>query len=406
MSPTRIADKLLNFASRIDDNTIEQAKQTAAMPFVHPHVALMPDAHSGMGSAVGTVIPTINAVIPAAVGVDIGCGMIAARTDYTANDISGLDLAALRESIESAIPLSPGNYNRALDRFPFTEARIEALQNLAWPGDDGQDLTHRNVDLTHSPKWREQLGSLGGGNHFIELCLDELDRVWLFLHSGSRGVGNKIAQKHIRVAQKLCAQWWINLPNKDLAYLPQGTPEFGAYLRELNWAQRFALENRAEMMDRFRRAFAHWVGWDPDAAAEMEVERINTHHNYTRKENHGGRDVWLTRKGAIDAHEGVVGIIPGSMGTRSYIVRGKGNPAGLCSAPHGAGRRFSRTEARRRYTVDDLARRMQGIEYRHGEEWIDEIPDAYKPIDAVMADAEDLVTVEHELRQVLNVKGT
>lgn len=406
MTPRRMDDhKLLNFASHIDDNTIEQAKQTAAMPFVHPHVALMPDAHSGKGSAVGTVIPTLNAVIPAAVGVDIGCGMIAARTDYTAADISSLDLAALRESIESAIPLSPGNYNRSTDRFPFTEARIEALQNLAWPGDDGQDLTHRNVDLSHSPKWREQLGSLGGGNHFIELCLDELDRVWLFLHSGSRGVGNKIAQKHIKVAQKLCDRWWIKLPNPDLAYLPQGTPEFVSYIRELNWAQQFALQNRAEMMDRFRRAFAHWVGCDPEVADEIEAERINTHHNYTRKEQHGGRDVWLTRKGAIDAHEGVPGIIPGSMGTRSYIVRGKGNSAGLCSAPHGAGRRFSRTEARRRYTVDDLAARMQGIEYRHGDEWIDEIPDAYKDIDIVMADAGDLVTIEHELRQLLNVKG-
>lgn len=406
--------KLLNFASHIDDNTIEQAKQTAAMPFVHPHVALMPDAHSGKGSAVGTVIPTIEAVIPAAVGVDIGCGMIAARTVFTEDDIAHRDLSKLRESIESAIPLSPGNYNRDLDRFAFTEARIEALQNLAWPTrtflgglrtpDENSD--HRNVDLTHSPKWREQLGSLGGGNHFIELCIDEQHRVWMFLHSGSRGVGNKIAQRHIRVAQQLCKRWWIDLPNSDLAYLPQGTPEFSAYLRELNWAQRFALENRAEMMDRFRRALTHWMGEDVDRADEIEADRIDCHHNYTKKEKHGGKDVWLTRKGAIDAHEGTRAIIPGSMGTRSYIVRGKGNQAGLCSAPHGAGRRFSRTEARRRFTADDLADRMKGIEYRHGEEWIDEIPDAYKDIDVVMADAADLVEVEHELRQVLNVKGT
>ena len=394
--------KLLNFASHIDDNTIEQATQTATMPFVHPHVALMPDAHSGKGSAVGTVIPTVEAVIPAAVGVDIGCGMIAARTAYSWSDIAELDLAVLRQSIESCIPLSPGNYNRTTVRFPFTQQRVEELRELA--------LAQR-VDLTHSPKWPVQLGSLGGGNHFIELCLDEQQRVWMFLHSGSRGVGNKIAQRHIKVAQRLCKQWWIDLPNPDLAYLPQGTPEFGAYLRELNWAQRFALANRAEMMDRFRLALFAWVTGaglldDPEAAERIEVDRVNCHHNYTVQERHGGRDVWLTRKGAVDAHEGVRAVIPGSMGTRSYIVRGKGNQAGLCSAPHGAGRRFSRTEARRRFTADDLAQRMQGIEYRHGEQWVDEIPDAYKDIDQVMADAADLVEIEHELRQVLNVKGT
>ena len=389
--------KLLSFASQIDPNTIEQAMQAASMPFVHPHVALMPDAHSGKGSAVGTVIPTIDAVIPAAVGVDIGCGMIAARTVYNEQDIAGRELAALRSSIESVIPLSPGNYNRTYDRFAFTRPRIEVLENLAH---------ERAVDLAHSPKWREQLGSLGGGNHFIELCIDEQQRVWMFLHSGSRGVGNKIANVHIKAAQRLMKQWLIELPNIDLAYLPQSAPEFGVYLRELNWAQRFALENRAEMMDRFRRALAHWMGFSTDAAHEIEVERINCHHNYTVQEHHGGRNVWLTRKGAVDAHEGVRAVIPGSMGTRSYIVRGKGHAGGLCSAPHGAGRRFSRNEARRRFTADDLADRMRGIEYRHGEQWVDEIPDAYKDIDVVMADAADLVDVEHELRQVLNVKGT
>lgn len=326
------------------------------------------------------------------------CGMIAARMDATWDRLrsSGRDdLAALRESVESAIPLSPGNYNKCFDRFDFTAARIAELEAL------GED-----VDLSHSPKWREQLGSLGGGNHFIELCLDENQQVWLFLHSGSRGVGNKIAQKHIKVAQKLCKQWWIDLPNPDLAYLPQGTPEFVDYLRELHWAQKFALLNRAEMMDRFRRAFVYWMGGDVDNAHEHEVDRVNTHHNYTVMEHHFGRDVWLTRKGAIDAHDGVKGLIPGSMGTKSYVVTGKGNRAGLCSAPHGAGRRFSRNEAKKRFTEEDLAERMKGIEYRHGAEWIDEIPDAYKPIDSVMADAAELVTVNHELRQLLNVKGT
>lgn len=385
--------KLLNFASQIDDNTVEQAKQTASMPFIHPHVALMPDAHLGKGSAVGTVIPTLDAVIPAAVGVDIGCGMVAARTRFTASDIEGKDLHSLRESLESAIPLSPGNYNKSLQRFTFTADRIATLEKLA--EDNG-------IDLSHSPKWREQLGSLGGGNHFIELCIDNEDRVWMFLHSGSRGVGNKIAQKHIKVAQKLMKQWHIQLPDPDLAYLPVGAPEFGDYLKELNWAQKFAYENRAEMMDRYRQTLAHWMGTDGD----IEVERINCHHNYTRKEQHAGKDVWLTRKGAVDAHEGVRAIIPGSMGTCSYIVRGKGNQAGLCSAPHGAGRRFSRTEAKRRYTEADLADRMKGIEYRPGAEWVDEIPDAYKSIDVVMADAADLVEIEYELRQVLNLKGT
>ncbi|MGB3351436.1 MAG: RtcB family protein [Mycobacterium sp.] len=398
--------KLLNFASHVDDNTIDQAKETASMAFVHPHVALMPDAHSGKGSAVGTVIPTVDAVIPAAVGVDIGCGMIAARTTYSADDITGRDLGKLREAIEWAIPLSPGNYNSHLDRFAFTAARIQNLENLAWPGDDGEGRTHRNVDLSHSPKWREQLGSLGGGNHFIELCIDQDDGVWLFLHSGSRGVGNKIAQKHIKVAQQLCKRWWIDLPNPDLAYLPQGTTEFSTYLRELNWAQKFALENRAEMMDRFARVFADWIGAPHDDTSGFLEQTVNCHHNYTVKEKHGGKDVWLTRKGAVDAHEGVWAVIPGSMGTRSYVVRGKGDQAGLCSAPHGAGRRFSRRKARELFTADDLAARMTGIEYRHGEQWVDEIPDAYKDIDVVMADAADLVEVQYELRQVLNVKGT
>ncbi|WP_369830653.1 RtcB family protein [Mycobacterium sp. ACS1612] len=385
---------VVNFASQIDQGTIEQAAQTAALPFVYPHVALMPDAHVGKGAAVGTVIPTLAAVIPAAVGVDIGCGMIAARTRFTAADIAGKDLARLRCSLESAIPLSAGNYNKSLTRYAFTAARIEHLDALASDND---------VDLSHSPKWRRQLGTLGGGNHFIELCLDEGDAVWMFLHSGSRGVGNKIATRHINVAKQHCRDAGVALPNADLAYLEEGTPEFDTYIAELRWAQAFALANREEMMDRFRQAFAHWMQVDAD---DVETERINTHHNYTTPERHGDKEVWVTRKGAVDAHHGRMGIIPGSMGTRSYIVRGKGNPDSLCSAPHGAGRRFSRTEARRRFTADDLAERMKGIEYRHGEAWVDEIPDAYKSIDVVMADSKDLVEVVTTLRQVINVKGT
>lgn len=396
--PNRIGNhKLINFASHIDDNTIDQAVETAQMPFVHPHVALMPDAHSGKGSAVGTVIPTRDAVIPAAVGVDIGCGMIAVRTRLYDVAINTRNLSVLREAIQDAIPVSPGVYNADTTRWPFTQGRIDELTERA---------EKDRVDLTHSPKWREQLGSLGGGNHFIEVCLDEDGCVWLFLHSGSRGVGNKIAQKHIKIARKLCEQWWINLPNPDLAYLPRGTAELDEYLRELYWAQAFALANRAEMMDRLRWVFAEWAGYVGEKSDLLEVERIQCHHNYTTQETHAGQKVWLTRKGAIDAHEGVRGVIPGSMGTRSYVVTGKGNKAGLCSAPHGAGRRFSRTEAKKRYTEADLAEAMKGIEYRHGAEWIDEIPAAYKDIDVVMADASDLVQIDHTLRQILNVKGT
>lgn len=388
----QLGPKLLSWATEIDENTIEQAKQTALMPFITPHVALMPDAHSGKGAAVGTVIPTEGAVIPAAVGVDLGCGMGCVETRFTKADLETRSLADLRVAIEKAIPLSPGNYNTSIVH-DHTAERITVLEEMA---------AKHDVDLSHSPKWREQLGSLGGGNHFVELCLDERDRVWLFLHSGSRGVGNKIAQKHIKIAQALSKQWWINLPNPDLAYLVQGTPEFTCYIKELNWAQKFAALNREDMLDRFAREFATWIGADDHG----EVSRTISHHNYTRLEDHFGRSVWLTRKGAIDAHEGVRGMIPGSMGTRSFVVEGKGYAPALHSAPHGAGRRMSRTQAKKAFTVDDLAERMKGIEYRHGEEWIDEIPDAYKEIGAVMAAAEPLVTVLHELRQVLNVKGT
>ena len=389
-----MSGKIVNFASHIDPATVEQANQTAALSFVYPHVALMPDAHVGIGAAVGTVIPTLGAVIPAAVGVDIGCGMIAARTRFAAGDIAGKDLALLRSSIESAIPLSAGNYNKSLRRFEFTQARVNRLEQLA--ADTG-------VDLSHSPKWKVQLGTLGGGNHFIELCIDAEDAVWMFLHSGSRGVGHKIATHYVSVAKALCAKRGVSLPNPDLAYLEEGTSEFDDYIDGLHWAQQFALANREEMMDRFRQQFANWMRVDPK---DVETERLNTHHNYSAPERHADKDVWVTRKGAVDAHHGVMGIIPGSMGTRSYIVRGKGNPSSLCSAPHGAGRRFSRSEARRRFTAADLAARMKGIEYRHGEAWIDEIPDAYKSIDVVMEDSRDLVEVVTSLRQVVNVKGT
>lgn len=367
----------------------------------------MPDAHFGMGAAVGTVIPTKGAIIPAAVGVDIGCGMIAARTKYELSDLDFCPpLTELRDSIVHSIPMAKGNYNQSLDRFPFTRDRVNYLRRLA---DDGATLTQR-VDLTHSPKWDVQLGTLGGGNHFIELCHDDTPKknLWMFLHSGSRGVGNKIAQKHIKIAQRLMREFHIEsyLPDPDLAYLPQSVPEFGEYIKELHWAQKFALANREEMMDRFAQSLRHFMSDEPDPG-NVELQRINCHHNYTEMENHFGENVWVTRKGAIRAGRDDWGLIPGSMGTRSYVVQGKGNPQSFCSAPHGAGRVMSRNEAKKTFTKEDLDARMKaaGIVYRPGEEFVDEIPDAYKDIDMVMKDAEDLVEVKYTLKQLVNVKG-
>lgn len=388
----KLAPNVLSWASAVDQTTVDQAVSLARLPFIHPHIALMPDAHAGKGSAVGTVIPTVDAVIPAAVGVDIGCGMVAARTRYTEGELRRIDLTELRDRLERVIPLSPGNYNRGVHH-GHTRARVRELEERA---------ASEGVDLAHSPKWREQLGSLGGGNHFIELCLDEAGAVWCFLHSGSRGVGNKIAQKHIRIAQDRCREQGIRLEDRDHAYLKEGTAEFARYLVELRWAQRFARLNRDEMMDRFLAQLARLFG-DNDAG---EAERVNCHHNYTERIELDGQHVWLTRKGAIDASVGRLGCIPGSMGTRSYIVRGKGSRDGLFSAPHGAGRRMSRTQAKKRYTAADLDTAMTGIVYRPGDAWVDEIPAAYKDIDQVMADATDLVDVVHTLRQVMNLKGT
>ncbi|MGC2865350.1 RtcB family protein [Corynebacterium glutamicum] len=380
---------VVNFASHLEDAALKQAEATATMPFIYPHVALMPDTHFGLGSSVGTVFGTKGAIIPAAVGVDIGCGMIGVCTNYTASDLEGRDLVTLRDYIERVIPLSPGNYNSTTLK-ETAKVKVAELEELA--ESDG-------VDLSHSPTWKRQLGSLGGGNHFIELCLDELDRVWMFLHSGSRGVGNKIAQKHIKIAQAECKN--EDLPDKDLAYLTEGTEEFECYIKELNWAQRFAFLNREEMMDRFARELGFFVEKQLE-----EVERINCHHNYTVREEHYGETIWLTRKGAVLADEGTPALIPGSMGTASYVVSGKGNAEALRSAPHGAGRRMSRNQAKKRFSTADLDSRMAGIVYRPGKEWIDEIPDAYKDIDQVMADAADLVTIRHKLRQIVNVKGT
>jgi tRNA-splicing ligase RtcB len=379
--------KLVNFASILEEQTRAQAERTAAMPFVEPHLALMPDAHLGKGATVGSVIPTVGAIIPAAVGVDIGCGMMAVRTQFSRADLDG-DLARLHASIARAVPLSAGNYNQRLSE--TAQPRIAELEALA--GVDQAEAA--------APRWRLQLGSLGSGNHFIEVSLDEADRVWLFLHSGSRGVGNQLAQRHIAVAQRQCAERGIALADRDLAYLVEGEPEFDAYITALQWAQRFAYLNREEMMDRVVDCLAQFVG--------MPVERreeVNCHHNYTARETHYGREVWLSRKGAIDAHAGVLGLIPGSMGDLSYVVRGKGNAASFCSSPHGAGRNYSRTKARKTFTRADLNARMAGIAWGQSDAFLDEHPQAYKPIDVVMNDARELVEVVHTLRQIVNVKG-
>jgi tRNA-splicing ligase RtcB len=389
-----ITKTLVSWASILEDKTREQAMTAATMPFIHPHLALMPDAHLGMGATVGSVIPTLGAIMPAAVGVDIGCGMIAVRTAYTVEQLPP-DRRALREAIERAVPLSAGAANRSVTR-THTEARLEVLRAEAEKA--GFD------PASYAARWELQLGTLGSGNHFIEVTVDEQDRVWLFLHSGSRGVGNKIAQKHIAVARDLDERWWIALPHRDLAYLVEGTPEFWAYIREMRWAQHYALLNREEMMDRVVACFAEWVGLA--SADEVErVEEINCHHNYTEQETHFGKQVWLSRKGAIHAGAGVPGLIPGSMGTASYVVVGKGNRMSLDSAPHGAGREYSRTRARATFSRDQLREAMVGIEYRDTDAFLDEIPGAYKDIDQVMADAADLVEVRHVLHQIVNVKG-
>lgn len=382
--------KLMSWASILEPKTQMQAEATSLMPFIHPHVALMPDAHLGMGATVGSVLPTLGAIIPAAVGVDIGCGMMAVRLDIPKGHFGAeVDRQHLHAAISDLIPLSAGNYNGS----PYSEGtdrRIEALE------------AHAGIEQAEAiaPNWRLQLGSLGSGNHFIEISEDQDDRVWLFLHSGSRGVGNKLAQKHIKVAKAQCEKRWIKLPDPDLAYLVEGDREFWDYMEALRWAQDFAYLNREEMMSRVIDAVEEHLG-DPFATGET----VNCHHNYTVRERHFGKDVWLSRKGAIDASAGTMGLIPGSMGDLSYVVRGLGNPMSLNSSPHGAGRNHSRSAAKKLFTREDLDARMEGITWGQSDAFLDEHPQAYKPIDQVMRDADDLVEIVHTLKQFINVKG-
>jgi tRNA-splicing ligase RtcB len=376
----------------IEAGAQQQILNTAAMPFVFKHIAVMPDCHYGKGATIGTVLPTDGAIIPAAVGVDIGCGMIAVRTPLKREDIP--NPRALRSEIEERIPMSAGRNNHRLTAAAST--RVAALETLA-------ASTRANPDQ-YDKNWRLALGTLGGGNHFIELAEDTSGAVWATLHSGSRGVGNKIGNHYIKVAQDLCKKLRITLPDRDLAYLPETHPAFDAYLRELQWAQQFALMNRNEMMDRVLAALAV-AAHGALAGRALELQRINCHHNFTQKERHFGREIWVTRKGAIQARAGMWAMIPGSMGTRSYIVVGKENAMSFHSAPHGAGRRYSRTKARTLFDMADLSQAMKGIEYRHAKVLLDEIPGAYKDIDQVMEHAKDLVEVKQVLKQFINIKG-
>jgi tRNA-splicing ligase RtcB len=391
----RVNDKTVVFLpwDTIETEAQQQILNTASMPFVFKHVAVMPDCHYGKGATVGTVLATKGAIIPAAVGVDIGCGMIAVRTPLRRSDIR--DPARVRSGIEHRIPMSAGKNNTKLTE--TAAMRVQALERFA--------KETRATPDQYDKKWKLALGTLGGGNHFIELAEDLDGIVWLTLHSGSRGVGNKIGMHYIRVAQELCRKMRVPLPDRDLAYLPEEHPAFNAYLRDLHWAQQFALHNRNEMMDRVLTEVSYAVYGEDGHQAEIEVHRINSHHNFTQQERHFGEQVWVTRKGAIEARTSNWAMIPGSMGTRSYIVVGKEHPMSFHSAPHGAGRRYSRTKARSLFKMQDLNAAMEGIEYRHSKELLDEIPAAYKDIDQVMENARDLVEVKHILKQFINVKG-
>lgn len=388
----RMGKKFFNWASQYDAETIDQVRRISEMPMVEPHVALMPDAHLGKGAAVGSVIPTRGAVIPSAVGVDLGCGMIAVRTQWTEDQVRARGpLRSLREGIEARVPMSAGKYTDALSS--SGEQFIDDLID-AWD----RDLQVYSIG-SFSRTWEKQLGTLGGGNHFIEIVVDEDERVWAFLHSGSRGIGNKIATHFMKLAEDYCKRNFIEV-DRDLAYLVEGTPEFEQYMDAVRWAQEFAYLNREEMMIQTLDALSEHMG----ERAERGMV-VNCHHNFMQREHHHGKNLIITRKGSIEAREGQYGLIPGSMGTASYVVKGKGNPLSFNSAPHGAGRNFSRTKARQKFTHDDLRQAMTGIEFRDTDAFVDEIPDAYKPIDQVMQDADDLVTIEHEFRQIVNCKG-
>jgi tRNA-splicing ligase RtcB len=382
------------YTKDLDEKSRQQLVNVSRLSIVHHHVAAMPDVHLGIGATVGSVIPTLRAIIPAAVGVDIGCGMLAARLSLTASDIDEASLKKVFAQISRDVPVGFGQHEERDARDQAAKPFKRGLRAIL----DRHPGVEKRVGRKSS--WVRQMGSLGGGNHFIELCLDEAQRVWVMLHSGSRGIGNAIGTYFIALARKDAERHQLHLPDRDLAYFMEGAEHFEDYVEAVGWAQDYARANRAEMLDLVLEALRRHL-----PAFEVTTEAVNSHHNYVERERHYGEDVWVTRKGAIRAREGELGIIPGSMGTRSYIVRGRGSAESLQSCAHGAGRRMSRNEAGRRFTVADLESQTAGVVCRKDRGVLDEIPGAYKDIDEVMANQADLVEVVHTLKQVLCVKG-
>jgi tRNA-splicing ligase RtcB len=386
---------------QLEDQARQQLMNAAQLPFIFKWIAAMPDVHWGVGATVGSVIPTRGAIIPAAVGVDIGCGMMAVQTSLNARDLPD-NLKNIRTAIETGVPHGRTNHGGAGDRGAWHD--IPQRNGEVWLGElkpryDAILAKHPKLDRGNHAN---HLGTLGTGNHFIEVCLDEADAVWFMLHSGSRGVGNRMGVYFIELARKDMRKFFINLPDIDLAYFPEHTENFKDYVEAVEWAQDYARRNRDLMMEQIVTAVRNSGELPPFSA---EVKAINCHHNYVARESHFGENVLITRKGAVRAREGDMGIIPGSMGTRSYIVRGRGNPESFHSCSHGAGRAMSRNEAKRRFTVEDHERMTEGVECRKDSDVIDETPAAYKSIDAVMAAQTDLVEIVHTLRQVVCVKG-
>jgi len=384
----------------VEEAAKKQLENVARLPIVFHHVAVMPDVHYGIGATVGSVVPTEKAIIPAAVGVDIGCGVSAVQTDLPASLLPD-SLKSLRHAIEKAVPHGRTSNGGRGDRGAWHN--IPNQTSAAWKtlDKDYQEIIAKHPrigqgnDISH-------LGTLGGGNHFVEVCLDETDHVWFMLHSGSRGVGNRIGSHFIELAKTDMRAHLGDLPDKDLAYLREGTRHFDDYVEAVEWAQSFAMTNRRLMMDAVVTAVGAVRGLRP---FETGIEVVNCHHNYVAREHHYGADVFVTRKGAVRAGRNDFGIIPGSMGARSYIVRGRGNPESFESCSHGAGRAMSRSEAKRRFTLEDHAKATAGVECRKDAHVIDETPAAYKSIDAVMEAQRDLVDIVHTLRQVVCVKG-
>ncbi len=382
------------YTGEVEATARQQLVNVSRLPIVHHHIAAMPDVHLGIGATVGSVIPTLRAIIPAAVGVDIGCGMIATRLSLTGNDFDERKLKKVFDQISRDVPVGFGQHN---DRDVRSDAAKKFQKGLKRILEKHPGIQKR---VGKHSRWTHQLGTLGGGNHFIELCLDESSRAWVMLHSGSRGIGNAIGTYFIELAKRDAEKNQLQLPDRDLAYFPEGAAHFDDYVQAVGWAQDYARANRAEMMDLVIEAMRRHL-----PSFEITGEAVNCHHNYVEREFHYGEHVWLTRKGAIRAAKGELGIIPGSMGVRSYIVRGKGSAASFDSCAHGAGRRMSRNAAQKKFSLEDLAAQTAGVICRKDKGVLDEIPGAYKNIDEVMANQSDLVEVVHTLKQVLCVKG-